>query len=126
MIAEIQRGQLSHGWIYRLDVVPTDTGMQGADPAGNIETYPSGGYDASCRRVESGHPADRKAITPVSIGHGESGLDDAGQGGDMGELFIDFFIHGLDQSLVGIDNGRNAHLPVRRDFPSKIPGSAKQ
>jgi hypothetical protein len=68
-------------------------GMEGAHAAGDIEPDAAGGNDATFGRVESGHAADGKAVTPVSVRHGIRRLDDARQLGDVGYLLVDFFVH---------------------------------
>jgi hypothetical protein len=45
-------------------------GVQGPYSTGDVEAHAASGNDATGARIERGNTTDRKAVTPVSIGHG--------------------------------------------------------
>ncbi len=101
----------------RLDRRVPQTGGERAHPAGDIESHPAGGDHAAGVGIESRHPADGEAVAPVGVRHGIGGLDDTGQAGHVGELFIHLLIHIEDQLLAGIDDPRHPHRPAGPDMP---------
>ena len=103
--------------LERRNLVCPEPGVEGAHAAGNVEPHPAGRHHAAGVGIERCHPADRKAVAPVRVRHGIGRLDDARQGGDVGELFQDFVVHFADQRLVGKDHRRHAHPADRRDLP---------
>ncbi len=103
--------------LERSDVRGLQPGVQGAHAAGNVESHPASRHHAALVGIERRHPADRETVAPVCVGHGVGRLNDARQGGDVGELFVDLVVHLADQSLIGIDHRRNAHFSERGDAP---------
>src|SRR6185295_6217286 len=91
--------------------------MQRTDAAGDIEPDTARRDHTALVRIESGHPADGKSITPVRIWHGARRLHDAWETGDVGDLLEYLLVHGLDQVLVGEDNARHTHPATRLDTP---------
>ena len=107
------RQPLFHG----LDIGARESGVQGAHAAGNIEPDTARRNHAAKIRIEGGHTADGKAVTPVRVGHGVGRFHDAWEAGDIHDLLIHFVVHGLDQLLVGEDDARNPHRAMRLDAP---------
>ncbi len=103
--------------LLALDLFTQEAGQMAAHAAGDVETHTAGRDHAAFRRVEGGDPADRKAITPMGVGHGVGRGDDTGQTGDVRHLLADLLVHSLDQVTVGIDDAGNAHGAVLRDMP---------
>ena len=116
---------VSERFLYRQDVVLHQPGVQAAHTAGNIEADAAGRDHAALVGVEGRHAADGKAITPVRIGHGVTGLDDAGQGRDVDGLFVDLVVHGADERFIGVDDRRHAHGAVGFDLPFVIGATFK-
>ncbi len=103
--------------LHRLDLRAREPGQQRAHAAGNVETHAARRHDAALIGVEGGHPADRKAVSPMRIRHRKRCLDDARQRGDVGDLLGDLVVHSPDQRLVRIDDPRHPHLPGLRQLP---------
>src|SRR5574340_1824222 len=53
--------------LERLDLVRSESGVQRAHPAGDVEPDPAGGYHAAFVGIECRHTADRKAVAPVCV-----------------------------------------------------------
>ena len=106
--------------------VALQAGEQGAHAAGDIEAHAAGGDHAALIGVEGGDPADRKAVSPVGIGHGIGCLDDPRQGSDVGDLFEHLVIHGANQLRAGVDDARNPHgaaliiAPLEFRYPGQL------
>ena len=109
------RQLVSQGLLMRMQLIESQAGMQRAHTAGDVEADATGRDHPSLVRIERRHAADRKAIAPMCIRHGVSGLLYAGQGGDIADLFKYLLIHGLDQFLISIDDRRHPHFPLRLD-----------
>jgi len=53
------------------------------------------------RPDRGGDPADAESVAVVNVGHGQTGSDDAGQGGDVGDLLQRRVVADLaDQRIV--------------------------
>ena len=118
--------RLGQRLLRRQDVVLRQPGMQAAYPAGNVEAHAAGRNHTACVRVERGHAADGKAVTPVGIGHGVRRLDDAREHGDVDRLFVDLLVHVADELFAGINHRRHAHGAVGRDFPFVFGASGEK
>ena len=101
----------------RLGFGPFKAGKQVADAAGDVEADAAGRDDAAGLGVERGDAADRKTVAPMGVGHGEGGFLDAGQGGHVGNLFMDFGVHVAQERLGGEQHARDAHLALGLDPP---------
>jgi hypothetical protein len=104
-------------FLGRHDLLGAEPGVQASDAARYVVADPSGGDDAALVRIEGGHAADRKTIAPVCVGHGVRAFHDAGQGGDVAQLFVHLAIHGANQGFVSVDHRGHAHGVVGSDFP---------
>ncbi len=72
-------------------------------------------------RVERGHAADREAVAPVDVGHGERVPDDARQVRHVGDLLGRLVGADLvDQRRVGVDQPGDPHPPGPRDAPAEV------
>ena len=69
--------------------------------------------------VESRDPADRKAVTPVDIGHGNGRSDNPGQGGDIAHLIQSLLLfQSSDHVPAGEDQAVGAHRPLAGNPPA--------
>jgi hypothetical protein len=69
--------------------------------------------------VEGGDAADREAVPPVDVGHGDRGADDprqAGDVGDLGERLVPFEVAHL--GFGGEDQPVGPHAPMARQAPA--------
>ncbi len=95
----------------------TQIGHQRPDPAGDVEADTARRDNAARVRVERGDAADRKAITPVGVGHRICGADDARECRDVAELFVDLVVEILHQRAVSEQDAGHAHAAPRLDSP---------
>jgi hypothetical protein len=102
------------------DLSAFEAGVQAAHAAGNIEAHTPGRDDSALIRIERSYAADRESVAPVRVRHRIRSIDDAGQGGDVRDLLIDFHVHRADQRLVGVYDARHAHVAVWLDAPGEF------
>ena len=103
--------------LHRLNILPSKTSVEGTHSTGNIKSHSPGRHHPAAIRIKGCHSANRKTITPMGIRHGIRGLDNSGKGGHVGDLFIDFLIHSLNQVVSGKNDPRHAHLSLWWNMP---------
>jgi hypothetical protein len=94
-------------------VLTLEPGEQTTDPTGDIKSDSSRGHNAPFFRVKGSDASYGEAVSPVGIGHGKRGLHDSRECSHVANLLIDFVIHRLYEFRAGIDDSRDAHIPVR-------------
>jgi len=113
----VRKERIGELFFHRLDLLGPQSGQQTADPARDIETDPSGGYHTTLICIEGGHTADRKAITPMPIGHDIACLHDPWKRCNVGCLLAHLVVHALEQRPVGVEDHRSAHLACGGELP---------
>ena len=111
--------QVGQGLLMRAQLLQCQTGVQRSHTAGDIETDAAARDHATLLRIKRSHAADGKTISPMRVGHGVGTLLYSGQCGDIAELLKHLAVHGLDQRLIGIDDGRHPHPPPGLDLPDE-------
>ena len=101
----------------RPDLFPAEVCRHEAAAAVDVVTNTPRRDDAAVD-IKSGHPADRKTVTPVHIGHGKRVRHDPRQLGHVGHLFRAFVLtHHFHELVARVDDPRDAHGTLPRDFP---------
>ena len=95
-----------------------------AHPATDVEADPTRRDHAATFDGGGRHPADREPIAPVDVGHGEGGLDDARQVGDVRHLGRRLVLADhLHQGIGGEDDPGYVHSSRGRDLPAEVRDS---
>ena len=103
------------------EVAVARIGHQEAHPAVDVVAHPARAHDAVFGR-ERCHPADGEAVAPVDVGHGHRGADDAGEGGDVGDLLEAPVGRDLGQEhVIGEDHAGDAHGSAGADAEAVAP-----
>src|SRR5207244_5635066 len=88
----------------RLDLAVGQVRADQANAAVDVVADAAGGDHATLVRVGGGDAADAEAVPPVDVRHGQAGVLDAGQEGDVGHLVGGLVLAELfDQPLAGED-----------------------
>ncbi len=74
--------------------------------------------------VERGHAADREAVAPVDVRHGDRVADDAGQVGDVDHLLGAAVVADVGDQIGGrVDQPRHPHAAALRDAVAEVVDS---
>src|SRR5213079_2105108 len=102
------------------NVVGHERGAQQAHAAVDVEAD-AAGRDRALLRVDRGHPADREAVAPVDVGHGERVADDPGQVRHVRDLLERRIVAQLRHELLArVDPAGHAHTALARDLPDVV------
>lgn len=114
---DLPEQRFGHSLLPRQNILYRQAGEHRSHAAGNVEADAAGRDHASLRRIEGGHAADRKPLTPMGIGHRDRGRHDPRQGGDIAGLLTNFIVHLGDKLLIRENDRRHAHRSGRFDAP---------
>ena len=104
----------------RPEIVRGERGAQQAHAAVDVEAD-AAGRDRALLRVDRGHAADREAVAPVDVRHGERAADDPGQVGHVRELRERRIVPQLRHELLArVDPAGHAHAALARDLPDVV------
>ena len=94
----------------RLNVPIRKIGPDQPDAAVDVVTHPAGRNDPAFIRIGRADSADAEAVAPVDIRHGQAGVLNTGQKGDIGHLVGGLVLLELvEQALVGVNQAVHAH-----------------
>ena len=105
----------------RLDLLIVQVGGHQPHAAVDVETDAARRDDPGLG-IHGRHAADGKTVAPMPVRHAVGVFDDAGQGGDVGHLVEDPFVHLGEQVFRGNNPGRNPHafLVGHGKFPDRV------
>src|SRR5213083_733871 len=102
------------------NIVGGERGAQETHAAVDVEAD-AAGRDRALLRVHRGHAADREAVAPVDVRHGERAADDPGQVGHVRELRERRIVPQLRHELLArVDPAGHAHAALARDLPDAV------
>ncbi len=104
----------------RLDRLPAPRPGEQPHAAVDVVAHPAR-RDDPLVGVHRRHSADREAVAPVDVRHGDRGAEDAGQVGDVGDLVEAGVVAQLGHQLVaGVDDAVDAHAAAARQPPAVV------
>ena len=107
----------------RLHILVIEIGAHEPNAAVDVVAYSARRDHSAFIGIGGTHAADAEAIAPVDVGHGQAGVLDAGQKGDVGDLLRRLVLFELGhQRFAGEDQPVHAHalLVALGDAPAGL------